>query len=316
MKKTIILSILIVVLLSGCSESVSSPAPVTFTHTLPAPTNTESPAPTVTPDPLADAPEGTTGINSAGQWTKTVMENEHNYEYIYNTELGWLREVGKFYIFDWPTFNGIPYKILVTEKAFGERNIYQMSHEDFIMADIPSGGIFNPPPITATFSYKLKEITGKTGPSLLQEMQGEGVSLEIIIPDGMTEGKTEHVKLDTETGLILTIVDKDSLLALGGENVSTWNTFGNVAVYSQVYGVDSAGNMLVRFAIDGSLVDLSDRDLRNILFSFPANMIEHKDQSNHGITVFAQTLTIVSLQSPKDGVPHDLEIERVPLVQP
>jgi hypothetical protein len=325
-KKTIILLILIIFLLSGCSKSVSPPTLVTSTQTLPVPTNTESPTstPTVTPDPLADAPEGTTGINSAGQWTKTVTENGHKYAYIYNVELTqWVREVSNFPLLDYPYWNFLPYKILITEGTLGERNLYTITHTD----NMP-GGSNEPTPVMATFGLKLRKryFQGDTrGLSnideqkmIVDEMQGTGESghQQAYMPVLLSNGEEKLVKLNPDTGITTTIIDKDTLLRLGGDLVSTWNTFEGNTVYSEVYGVDEDGNMLVRFAVDGSIADLSDKDLRNVLFSFPANFVEHKDQREHGLTAFTQVLAMLSARPQPDGAAQDFVIDRIPLAQP
>jgi hypothetical protein len=326
MKKTITLLILIVILLSGCASPVPTAAPATSTQTLPAPTNTQSPTstPTVTPDPLAGAPEGTTGKNNNGEWTKSVTENGYEYEYIYSAESGqWVRGVSNFPLLDYPYWNFLPYKIFITENTPGEQNLYMITHTD----NMP-GGSNEPTPVMATFALKLRKryFQGDTrGLSsmdeqkvIVDEIQGTGESghQQAYMPVLLSNGEEKLVKLSPDTGITVTIMDKDTLLRLGGDLVSTWNTFEGNTVYSEVYGVDEDGDMLVRFAVDRSIADLSDKDLRNVLFSFPANFVEHKDQREHGLTAFTQALAIVSAQPQPDGAAQDLEIDRIPLAQP
>jgi hypothetical protein len=85
--KFISLVIAIVVFLAACapaSDAVISPIPGTQT-----PTNTLIP-PTPTSNPLAGAPEGTTGKNKEGEWIKTVTENGNPVNYTWVPELnGW-----------------------------------------------------------------------------------------------------------------------------------------------------------------------------------------------------------------------------------
>lgn len=297
------------------------------------PTSTEAPTatpePTKTPDPLGGAPEGATGKDSKGNYIKEVTENGYEYPYTYNAELGqWVREVAYFPIYDWPTFNSMQFKIFITEGTLGERNLYQMTHKDFTVADIPPGGIFDPPPITASIAPKLEEryfaddtrglLDSKKFPTLLLEMQGKGEKghEQAYMPIILSNGEDAQVKLGTDTGIILTIMDKDTLLKLGGDLVSTWYISG-VTVYYEVYGIDAAGNELCRLAIDGSIADLSDRDLRIVLMFFPTNFAKNIDQRDQGgMSAFGQAMAIVSAQPQPDGVAQDLTIERISLAQP
>lgn len=114
MKKTIILLILIVILLSGCGESASSPALITSTQTLPAPTNTESPTSTLTPTE-AGPKEGD---------TYTVTENGHMYEYTYNAEVGGkVRALGSYSLLDFDNNNYGQVALRISDEINGEKKI-------------------------------------------------------------------------------------------------------------------------------------------------------------------------------------------------
>ena len=289
------------------------------------------PTSTETPDPLAGAPEGATGKDSKGNYIKEVTENGYEYGYVYNAELGqWVREVANFSLLDYPYWNLLPYKILITENTPGERNLYQIIHAD----DTPGGagesvtGSTQPTPIKATLMPKLLNryfqddrqslSSNIKQDKLSDEMQGIGETghEQAFMPIILSNGEDAQVKLSADTGIILTIMDKETLLELGGDLVSTWYMVGGITeYYSEVYGVDEAGNMLVRFAVDGSISDLSDKDLRNALLSFPSNFAEHKDQREQGVSAFGQALATVSAQVQPDTTTQDLQIERVPQVQ-
>ncbi len=303
-------------------ELTSVPESTPVSESIPTPQPTETPTPVPTPTEVAATP--TEAGPKEGDKT-TVTENGYTYNYKL-TNLGISKETGesifqnvrKFldsYMFDWPTFNGARIQVNITDKALGERSIYEITHKDFTMADVPSDGIFDPPPVTSLFSHQLKEVTGKTGPTILQEMQGDGMDFEIIISNGTPEGKVEHVTLDTDTGFIVTIVDPETMNLLGGENVSTM-PMGDVTVYAEVYDVDSDGNMLGRLAFDRSLNEIDDEVLRNALFLFPASLVEQKDQRKIEQTDFSITLAHKSRWTRADDVTLDLEIERVPQAQP
>lgn len=243
----------------------------------------------------------------------TYAETKNGREYVYvNGE----RKVADIFLFDWPTPNGNGARVqfFTTDKVQDERSLYQMTQDDFTSSEIPASGIFDPPPVTALFLAKLEERTGKSVQELIQVMQGEGVSLEIIIPSSTPEGKTEHVNLTRDTGMIITMMDFKTLKELGGELVSEPWHVGGIAVYSYLGGVDDANNMLVGFAIDGSLAELSDEDLRNIIFSFISRLVEDKDQRKQGITSPSQFFAIESAKL-YNGLPN-IEIERVPQTSP
>jgi hypothetical protein len=320
MKKTIILLILIVIPLSGCGESASSPVPVISTQTLPAPTNTESPTstPTATSDPLAGAPEGTTGINSAGQWIKTVTENGHNYEYVYNAEAGqWVREIASFPLWDGTVYGYVIYTITACENVPGERSVYTVKHIDVVSDDDHS-------PFHDTFKVELEQRyfgidfpTNEQSATFQKEMikgSESTATIPIIVANGTPEGQTLNVKLGTDSGINVTIMDPATIQALGGENVIKLNN-GTVTFYVQAYGVDAKGNALYRLAFEGSINDISDKALQEILFMIPGNFIDHVDQSKQGFTPNAQVFATWSAKPRANGEP-DFSFERVPLVQP
>ncbi len=321
MKKTIALLTLIVILLSGCSESASSPA--TSTQTLPAPTNTESPTstPTTTPDPLSGAPEGTTGINSAGQWIKAVAENGHNYEYIYNTEAGeWIREIARFPLWDSVVYDYVIYTISAYENTPGERSVYTVVHRDVVSNGdwTPFNSTFKPELEQRYFGLgNLESVTNEQSAIFQREMMKglqSNATIPIIVANGTQEGETLNIKLSTETGINVTIMDPTTIQSLGGENVIKLNN-GTVTFYVQAYGVDENGNALYRLAFEGSMNDISDKALREILFMIVGNCVEYIDQRQQGFTPTAQIFSMYSAKPRANGEP-DFSFERVPLTQP
>jgi hypothetical protein len=323
MKKIIALLILIVILLSGCGESASTPATVTSTQTLPDPTNTESPTstPTVTPDPLAGAPEGSTGINSTGQWTKTVTENGYEYGYIYSAESGqWVREIARFPLMGVTKFGKVIYTISAYENVPGERSVYAIAHTDAAPNNDlgPFQSTFIPELGQRYFGLDNLSVASNEQLRVLQMEMMKGLdstaTVPIIIANGTPEGQTLNVKLSTETGINVTILDPATIQALGGKNVIKLND-GVVTFYVQAYGVDEKGNALYRLAFEGSMNDIPDKELRDILFMIPGNFVDRVDQRHQGFTPTAQIFSRYSAKPRANGEP-DFSFERVPLAQP
>ncbi len=90
---------------------------------------------------------------------------------------------------------------------------------------------------------------------------------------------------------------------------------GPVTFYVQAYGVDEKGNALYRLAFEGSINDISDKALQEILFMIPGNLIDHVDQRKLGFTPTAQIFSMYSAKPRANGEP-DFSFERVPLTQP
>jgi hypothetical protein len=315
--------IFILVFLASCSTANETNPSIDVTFTSSANPTTLTPtknSPTPTSIPLTATEE----VVQEGD-TYTMTENGREYTYTYielgenqegETVMENVRDAGGFFVFDWPTFNGARYQFFITEKALNERNLYQINQPDFTKADIPSGGVFDPPPITAAFSHMLEEATGKTLPTLIQEMQEKGVSLEIIIHDGMSEGKKENVILSTETGFIVTAMDKETMFELVQDPsfISTGHVDG-IEYYAQVYDVDKNGNMLCRLAFSVPLNEVPDTALRKALFIFPASLTEKRDLRDIEQSGNSKFLAHMSEQLRTDGT-QDLNIVRVPETQP
>jgi hypothetical protein len=88
-------------LIACASPQVTASPTYTNAPTQTSFTPTEKPVtPTFTPDPLAGAPEGATGKDVNGNYIKTVEENGHIYEYVWNQEsMEWMRLWGVITLF-------------------------------------------------------------------------------------------------------------------------------------------------------------------------------------------------------------------------
>lgn len=330
MNGKVLFSLLTALIISSCGNNG---IPGTTT---PVPSPTVSLIPTSSPTPTEIPATPTETGPREGDVTR-VTENGHTYVYTY-TNLGEtasgepvmenVRGISKFHLFDTPYADSITFEINILNKVLGERNLYEMIHKNFTDADIPADGIFDPTPITASlgpelreryFSEDTRQLSDREKQIALQyEMLGQGESgheqafLEVIVPNGTPEGEVNNVKLSPNTGIILTIMDLETMAMLGGENILPIQ-MGDVMVYAQVYDVDAKGNMLCRLAFDKPMNEIDDEVLRNALFLFPASLAKQRDQRNIEQTDFSITLAHKSRWTQADGKTLDLEIERVPV---
>ncbi len=310
--KPLILKLLIALLLSSCQAGSPTLSPISAEATLP-PRSTEIPTPTevvVTPTEAGPKEGDKTSVTENGytyNYTLTNLGETKDGEPILQN----VRKVADFFLYDWPTFEGAArFQLNITDKAPGERSLYQMTHKDFTMEDVSDPNSFDPPRITAMFMQGLMDNRGKTVKELYDAFTGDGLEFEIVIPDGTPEGKAETVNLSTRTGFIVTIMDPETMRELGGDNISTFQ-LGDITVLAQVYGVDGAKNELCRLSFEGNLNDIDDYILRQAMFVFPARLIEKNDQGNIGQSQLSIDLARNSQRTQDDGITLDLEIERV-----
>ncbi len=319
MKTKILLTVILSTILVSCAPvSISTPTETlvpTFMRTVTPipPTPTTPPEPSLTPIPIQAGPKN-------GD-TRTVTENGHDYAYTYDAELEqWVRKVADFPLWDSTKFNYVPFRISITDSAHGERNVLQIAHVDSISDSDQS-------PLRSTFKPELEQryfglgnlesASNELSIQLQHEMMRgfeSTASIPIIIANGTPKGASFNVKLSTETGINVTIMDPEKINALGGESVITLHK-GNVTFYIQAYSVDREGNALYRLAFDGLINDIPDEALRDILFMIPGNLVDHIDQREQGFTALAQIFSQYSAR-PREGGTQDVFFERVLLAHP
>ena len=324
MKTKILLTVILSVVLVSCAslstsmptETIVPTATITLTLVPPTPSATSEPFPT--PIPTETVPKD-------GD-TKSVTENGYTYKYEYSAEYGqWMREVADFPLDDEPHYNFIPFRVQIADQVSDERNLLDMTHKDFTVADIPANGIFDPPPIGGVFDVQLmKRYFSGTRSGLSFHDQEAAITFEMLgkgqgdikqafLSITLSNGQEAQVKLSENSGIILTITDAAKIKQLGGDNLST-GTVDSTTYYAEVYGVDANGNELCRLAFDKSLNEVSDNALREAIFMFPSKLVEMKDQSSIGpsnfsfILMHVSTLSTLGRFSNADGTP-DLKID-------
>lgn len=299
--------------MTGCASSQVTALPAnTNTPTQTNITPTEKPAtPTFTPDPLAGAPEGTTGKNKeTGEWVKIVEENGHTYEYEWIEDLQkWMRSLGTIPLWDNTVYNYIPLTVYSVLGVPGEEKITDISHEDVV-----SGGNN---PLTTSFRPKLKERLQKTGEvdwsandfRPLQEQMRRGIQSEAFLPVETSSGEQVDMRLSTETGFIVRIVSSEDLKPLVGNGVSDWKGL-NTIFYSRVVGVNDEGSLICDVASDISIDELTDEQFLLMIFSCVGSVLKYESQVDMGNTDWGQVLAQAAAEL-RDGQP-DVGINRVP----
>jgi hypothetical protein len=327
-----LISILIWIMLIVCACQPVAPTS--------EPPQTETPAPpTATPDVTPSVTPTAIEVAGPKEGDKTVVtENGYTYEYTY-TKIGetpdgepifkYLREIANFCLIDDPVYNYIPFQIFIADGVLGERSILELLHRDFVRTDIPPGGTFDPNPITGAFVFELEKTyfqNDQRNLSLLErdfvfqnEMLGKGEDghKQAYLPIKLSNGDEVDVKLSQDNGIKMTIMDVETILKLGGASVTEWTYVDPASnkefrFFSEAYGLDEKGNLLVRFALDGSFdnPDLSEEALRIAFMSIPANFAQKFDQSEQGVTDFAITLGHQSAKKQRNSDAIELDFRR------
>lgn len=253
--------------------------------------------------------------------TKIVKENEHEYKYTYNSELGkWVREIAKFPLLDGPKYGFVIFTVSTYEDVDGERSFFTVKHPDVVdnkdLAQFQSTFI----PELGQRYFNLDNMSVATNDqyvAMQMEMikgQDSTATVPFIVANGTPEGKTLQVKLSTETGINVMIMDPETIMALGGKDVIKLND-GNVTFYIQAYDVDDNGNALYRLAFEGSLDSVPDKEIMDILFMIAANFTEYPDARHQGFTPIAQSFVRYAQMPRANGEP-DYSVERVHAPQP
>ncbi len=315
MKKLTPFLIWVMLLLYACVPVVQTSEPfqtrTPFTPT-PRPTETPTAVPTPTEIPDPTMPPGATGKDSKGNYIKEVTENGNTFEYTWDKEQElWTRSLGEFPLYDSTVFNYIPLKIFISNDVEGGQNLVSITHEDRT-----GGSSMNP--LSSSFVPELEEryfqkdssrISNDESAQLQREMM-KGIKSQAFLPLITSYGESVNMRLSTETGFILTIVNAADLEPLVGNGVSKWGD-GKHTYYSQVTGVNGDGNVLCKVASVDSLRDLSDLELRYVLFSCVGNVISHENQTTQNLDNITQIFTQYSAK-PYGDSPADVMIERNP----
>lgn len=316
MKKIALLFLVFVI--SACQSApvlnettpISTIVPVTQTF---KPTYTPEP-PTETPNPLANAPEGTTGFDNNGEPIREVTyDNEQKFEFRLNEQGEWVRLLndGPFFILVSPQGNGIPLSITIKEGTPGGESILLIYRE-------PVTNYEDQSPITsATIDPLVRRLKGISAPRLSQDqdamiqfikdVQGSGISYDLILPNETEEGKRISAKFGEKYGVNVLIVPPSELEPLVEKKLAVKFTLYNTEIIYTFDGVKD-GSASCRIASTTPLNELqahvlhgSDYNFRRIMFICFAAIMEGEDVRYEYNNSIDHLLAMVSTNKRADG---------------
>ena len=338
MKKILFVLFLMVFALSACNTSENNVsttpnAPISYSTETPIPPTTTlepSPTPTITPDPLLGAPEGTTGINEQGQWTKKTTEGEITFEWIWDKSLeSWVRPlITQYHLLDSPndkedTFN---YQVFIKDDVPGGNAFIEFAHENVISPDDESpfgcsscGSYLHFRLATRFNNQHGRSLTNEEWDKFYEFMKQEDKYLPLILPSG----EKANIRISQESGIILTIVTPEDLTPLVEEKKARKFTSINEGIteYISIDEVDKDGNVNCRVATNIPLDKLwdiylsgkkvEDYHFRALIYLCVSNILTSEDQTDllafSDASVYAQQ----SARLRANGKP-DLVIVRAP----
>lgn len=253
--------LLLSIFLAGCANVTPTPAPtetITDTPTL-APTDIPQPTLTATPDPLANAPEGTTGFDENGD---PIMDAEDGYRYSYfdataEQEAYWARPfIENYYAYDDWDFDAIPVDAWVKYGTPGADIIIQMTHENV-------RSFKNKNSVVDSLNKPLREFLGF---SSLDELKQNLNTSAGVSYDFEFNGKTLTSNFGLKGGYVVTFVSEEELKPLYEQGKAMRSQRDNGFGYLIIDSVKD-GRVLVRVA--------SSQPLSKLLGKSPAGDPEY-----------------------------------------
>ena len=238
------------------SASDSTPAP-DFTPT-PQPTETQTAVPTSTetPDPLAGAPEGATGVDS--ERNMYYKDADDGYRYFYKeADKSWARPfIENYYAYDHWDLNAIPIDVWVKLSTPGLEAIVNMTHRDVKNSDDRSNTQLE----LNTFMLAKFQMTE------LQELRDRLSSESGLAFDFVFNNTTMSSEFGKNGGLQVTIVSEEELKPLYEQHKAVRSN-GTLGYAYLIYDGVKDGKVLVRVASSQPL----DKLLKNVPGGGPEN---------------------------------------------
>lgn len=306
---------------AGTTPTTADSVPATGTGPgvakTPVPESTASP--TATEDPLANAPEGTDGVDENGKY---YMDAENGNRYYYDQDRGmfyWDADDGyryyykedtlssgevvhylarplikNFYAYDDSDIDAIPITVWVKLGTPGSESIIEMTRKNVSSWDDRA-------PITDQLNDPLKDLFNKAS---IQELitglnSRDGMSFTFTVNDIPMEGR-----FGTHSGVEVTMVDKRELIDLVDQNLALAVQGTQGRIYYTVDGVKENGTVMFRIAHDLPLNKLlvsapnGDREyeFRKLIVLPLANLlVADSDQLN------VYNLTLASILASRTG---------------
>lgn len=306
--KQIFLNLFLGIVVTGCASGTTStpqvaPA-ITVSPTL-ASSTPISPALTIEPSPTTDPnkPVDATGKDALGNWIQT----QGDLTYTYNKETGkFTREVGSFSLWDEPSANYLPLTIRVNSDVKGAQYLVTLSHTDITMEEYTRDRSIYPTPLESEIVSGLFErlgISGFSGPKVdqLYSEMDKGKDSKAMLPFISSTGEALEGTISTQTGFIMDVVNPADLIPFIGKGVTKWKDPNGAVFFSTVTGIDKDGNILGKIAYEGDIKNLSDKQVRWMLFSTVGNVISWKDQKVQSMNTWTDIFAQASAKTLWDG---------------
>jgi hypothetical protein len=251
------LPILAAILLSACTAAPTPTPTATATYT-PAASPTPTLTPTVTPDP--DMPEGATGKNRAGQWTRS--------EFVWSDEVArWMRPLNKKPI---PLLDlvksendyGIPDQMWlfvdIAENVSGAERLGELTHEPYLTR-------IEGPHFAGMFLGFLDNVND------VNDIEAGKVSIAFTTSEG-----PQNWKLGPNTSVCTHIIDPDDA---GGEAFHEWSDPYGTHFFSRFF-TDEEGNLHSYAASTIPLNQLNQEQIYEMMLIAPGSVLNKPDQTS------------------------------------
>ena len=310
MKKIILF--LLFIFLTACANSVNPEPSSTVTFTpVSSSTFTQIPStPTQTPDPLANTPDGATGVENGVYF----MDADDGYRYFYQErDDSWVRQlIQDYYAYDHWDFNSLPTDVWVKDGVPGAEKIVKMTSSDSRSFKDRSDmlNIFDKF-IPTRFGYSSVE----EGRNVLKSESG--------IPVAFTfNGQKIVGNLGNNGGFSITFVSEEELKLLYDQGKAVRSNGNLGLVYLTYDGVEN-GKILIRVASSKSLDELlvnipsggPEYELRKMIFLPMINILitdENEDLINVSGMTYAGIQASRSADSNAQGGEQNLNIVIAP----
>jgi hypothetical protein len=254
-------------------------------------------APTEKPDPLAGAPEGTTGKNGDGEWIKVNEEKGTTYVWDESAE-EWVRSLGKFPAIDYFNNNLGPITIKIFESVIGEDGLSSISFNDLKFAE----GAKTEHLTDSLIAELYQRIHDKKASSATQEEWlayiDSMIKNQVKIPYVTTTGESVVSTFGTKSGFVTTIVPFESLVQEEGNGVyDFYDTQGNHYRYKTL-PPDENGNVIGFIALDTErpLSELTEEQLLTLVLFHPITVIEFEEQKEKENHLLLRSIIRILLQ--------------------
>jgi len=269
---------------------------------------------------MVHAPEGATSASADGKtYYMDTTENGVSYHYTWDkVEKLWLRPLTDgIPLEDWPQYDSLPLKILISASSEGGQNLVSLTHKNFTESDIGPTGTFAPTPISSTFDVEVEDRYFHVDLSSAVP-QADDIKFQNDVRDGKaflpiitSSGEKAEGKLSGTTGFVTTIVGYTDLEPIIGKGVTKWKDPKGASFLSTVTGIDTDGNICGKIAFQGDIRTLSDEQVRWMLFSIVGNVITREDQRVQDLNTLTYIFAKYSAKLREDGS-QDIGIVRNP----